>query len=90
MSKIGKTLNTMTEATVRASGVVTKNTGEALSGLGKKMGIDKGKCNRMEQSAENMGKDMYYAGSKAGKNVEKATDKLIDKSKEMMHKMNSK
>lgn len=81
MSKVGKTLNHMTDATIKASGVVTKKTGEFMADACKAVGINKDTCERMEEKADELGKDMYYNGAKVGKKVGQAADDMMDQSK---------
>lgn len=82
MSKVGKTLNTVTSATTRASGVVTKNVGEVIGDVAKAVGVDEEICNKIEQTSDKMGKDLYYAGRKIGNKVENKAEDVIDATKE--------
>lgn len=90
MSRVGKTLNNVTEDVIRATGVVAKNSGEALSELGKSMGVSSSKCNRMERKADKIGKDLYYSGSNVGRKVEQITDEVVDSSKKAYKSISSK
>lgn len=81
MTKVGKALHNVTEDVMKAGGVVTKNTGEALGELGKTLGVPENKCEHMEQNADDLGKDMYYAGAQAGRKVEKVADDMVEGAK---------
>lgn len=76
MSKVGKTMNSVAENVVKAGGVVTKCGGEVISEIGKKVGVSKDICNKVEDKADMLGKDMYYASRKIGSKVEDKTDML--------------
>ncbi len=76
MSKVGKVLGQAAEATVKASGVVTKKGGEVLSSVGKTLGVSEGKCDRMENGAESLGKDLYYESGKIKRKVESFADNV--------------
>ncbi|HAB61649.1 MAG TPA: hypothetical protein DCE48_13315 [Lachnospiraceae bacterium] len=76
MSKVGKTMNSVAENVVKAGGVVTKSGGEVISEIGKKVGVSKDICNKVEDKADMLGKDMYYASRKIGNKVEDKTDML--------------
>ena len=64
MTKVGKTLNHMTDTTMKAGGVVTKKTGEFMADACKAMGIKKDTCEKMEDKADELGKDMYCMAPK--------------------------
>lgn len=76
MSKVSKTMNSVAESVVKAGGVVTKRGGEAISEIGKKAGVSKNICNKLEDKADMLGKDMYYASRKIGNKVEDKADML--------------
>lgn len=82
MSKVGKTMNSVAENVVKAGGVVTKRGGEVISEIGKKVGVSKEVCNKVEDKADMLGKDMYYASRKIGNKVEDKADML---GKDMYH-----
>lgn len=90
MTKIGKAMHNVTEGVMKAGGIVTKNTGEALGELGKSMGVSKEKCNKIEQGADNLGKDMYYAGRTAGSKVEQVTNDMVDGTKKAYKSISNK
>lgn len=85
MTKIGKTMNNITKDVVKASGVVTKVGGEAISKVARKVGVSDEKCDRMEHKSDNAGKDIYYSNQTAGYKAERATDKAINKTRDMYH-----
>lgn len=85
MTKVGKTVNNITKDVVKASGVVTKVGGEALSKVAKKVGVPEDKCDRMGEKADMVGKDIYYKNSAVGYKAEKMTDKAIDKTRDLYH-----
>ena len=76
MSKVGKAMGSVTENVVKAGGVVTKCGGEAVSEIGKKVGVSKDICNKVEDKADMLGKDIYYASRKIGNKVEDKADSL--------------
>ena len=76
MSKVAKTMNSVAESVVKAGGVVTKCGGEAISEIGKKVGVSKDICNKVEDRADMLGKDMYYASRKIGNKVEDKAEML--------------
>lgn len=81
MSKVGKTMNSVAEGVAKVGGVVTKCGGEVISELGKTVGVSKKICNKVEDKADNIGKDMYYASRKVGHKVEKVTEDVVDGTK---------
>lgn len=85
MTKVGKTMNNITKDVVKASGVVTKVGGEAISKAARKVGVSEEKCDRMENKSDNLGKDIYYSNQTAGYKAERATDKAINKTRDMYH-----
>lgn len=76
MSKVGKAMSSITENVVKAGGVVTKCGGEVVSEIGKKVGVSKDICNKVEDKADMLGKDIYYASRKIGNKVEDKADSL--------------
>lgn len=83
MTKIGKTMNSVTEEVVKAGGVVTKCGGEMIGEIGKKVGVSDKVCNKVTDKSSIMGKDIYYASRKIGHNVENVTEDLVDSTKKM-------
>ncbi|WP_167957862.1 hypothetical protein [Anaerosporobacter faecicola] len=90
MSKVGKTMNSVTEGVVKVGGVVTKCSGEVLSEIGKTVGVSKNLCDKVEDKADMLGKDMYYASRKIGHKVEKATEEVVDGTKRVYENMTNK
>lgn len=84
MSKVGKTMNSVAEGVVRVGGVVTKCGGEVISEIGKTVGVSKDICNKVEDRADMVGKDMYYASRKVGHKVEEVTNEMVDETKKMV------
>ena len=80
----------VTKAAVQAGGVVTKYGGEMIGKIGKSLGASEEKCNHIEQSADNLGKDIYYAGGMVEKKAEKMTDDVIEASKKAYQSMKDK
>ncbi|WP_455716969.1 hypothetical protein [Anaerosporobacter sp.] len=90
MSKVGKTMNSVAEGVTKASGVVTKRGGEVISEIGKTVGVSKDVCNKVEDKADMLGKDMYYASRKIGHKVEKVTEEVVDGTKKVYENMRNK
>ncbi len=90
MSKVGKAMNSVAEGVAKAGGVVTKCGGEAIGEVGKKVGISKDICNKIENKADMIGKDMYYASRKVGHKVEKVTEEVVDGTKKAYENVASK
>ncbi|MDD5936667.1 MAG: hypothetical protein PUC65_14075 [Clostridiales bacterium] len=90
MSKVGKEIKQATKNVIQASGVATQYTGEAMSKIGKKIGISEEKCNRLEESSEMLGKDIYYASRNAGRKTEQFVDQTIDDTKRLVHRVKNK
>lgn len=84
MTKVGKTMNTVAEGVVRVGGVVTKCSGEVVSEIGKTVGVSKDICHKVEDRADMIGKDMYYASRKVGHKVEEVTDDMVDGTKKIV------
>lgn len=89
-SKVGKVLKNVTEDVVKAGGVAAKNSGEFIGKAGEKIGVSKEKCDRIENAANSFGKDVYYNSHKAGKKVEKFTNNVIDKTKDIYESITNK
>lgn len=85
MTKVGKVVNNITKDVVKASGVVTKVGGEAISKVARKVGVPDDKCDDMREKADTAGKDMYYGNQAAGYRAEKMTDQVIDKVRNKYH-----
>jgi hypothetical protein len=81
MSKVGKAMNSVAEGVAKAGGVVTKRGGEVIGELGKTVGVSKKICNKVEDKADTIGKDMYYASRKVGHKVGKVTEEVVDSTK---------
>lgn len=81
MSKVGKAMNSVAEGVAKAGGVVTKCGGEVISEIGKTVGVSKDVCNKVEDKADMIGKDMYYASRKVGHKVENVTEEVVDGTK---------
>lgn len=90
MSKMGKTMNSVAEGVVKVGGVVTKCSGEVISEIGKNVGVSKDICNKVEDKAEVIGKDMYYASRKIGHKVEKVTEEVVDGTRKAYENMTNK
>ncbi len=89
-SKVGKVLKNVTEDVIKAGGVAAKNSGEFIGKAGEKIGISKEKCEEIEDAADSFGKDVYYNSRIAGKKVEKLTNEVIDKTKELYNSITDK
>lgn len=90
MSKVGKAMNSVAEGATKAGGVVTKCGGEVISEIGKTVGVSKDICNKIENKADMIGKDMYYASRKVGHKVEKVTEEVVDGTKKAYENVASK
>jgi len=89
-SKVGKVMKNVTEDVVKAGGVTAKKSGELIGKAGEKIGVPKEKCDRIENATNSFGKDVYYNSQKAGKKVEKFTNGVIDKTKELYDSITNK
>lgn len=90
MSKVAKTINSVAEGAVKVGGVVTKCGGEMISEVGKTVGVSKKICNKIENKADMVGKDMYYASRKIGHKVEKVTEDVVDGTKKVYESVSNK
>ena len=84
MTKVGKALNNVTSATTRASGVITKNVGEAISDVANAIGVNENFSNKIEHVSDKLGKDLYDAGHTVGNKVENATEDVMEATKKTM------
>lgn len=90
LSKLGKTLNDVTESAVKIGGVVTKHSGHAIGDIGKVLGASDEKCQKIEDVADSISEDIYNASTSAGNKVEEVTNEIESETKKMYHKVKNK
>lgn len=78
MSIIGKTVNGITNFSVKASGAVTALATEAITSVGKVVGIEEETCDSIREKGNALGRDMWEFGEEAGDTIEDVTDTIVD------------
>jgi len=90
MSKLGETLNNVTESAVKIGSVVTKHSGHAIGDIGKVLGAPDSKCQKINNMADSISKDIYSASEDAGDKVEQVTNEIEAGTRKMYHTVKNK